>query len=252
LNIPLLEFDPNPEAVIHPSSFVKKMDVPERCIFCFFQEVIKALKDEGRLTHLFDSGSEIGRNPLYELEFKGERVGLIHAGVGAPLSGAFLEEVIEAGCRKFIAIGSAGVLDGKIASGHLVIPTSAVRDEGTSYHYLPPSREVEPSPEAVAAIERVLTRQNIPYILGKTWTTDAPYRETTGKIKLRRAEGCVTVEMEAAAFFAIAKFRNVQFGQILYGGDDVSGTEWDSRGWHSKTEVRRGMLDVALEVVSEM
>ena len=77
-----------------------------------------------------------------------ERVALFHPGVGAPLAAGLLEEVIASGCKKFIACGGAGVLDREIAVGHLIVPTAAIRDEGTSYHYLPPGREVSPSPEA--------------------------------------------------------------------------------------------------------
>ncbi len=252
LSYPILEYDPSTKALIEPGEILKKIDAPERCVFCFFQEVITRLKDEGKLKVIFETGSEIGKNPVYELEHKGERIALFHPGVGAPLAGAFLEEVIALGCRKFIAIGSAGVLDGSIHLGHLIVPTSAVRDEGTSYHYLPPSREVEPDSEVVAAIIKTLEVQNIPYSTGKTWTTDGFYRETPARIKHRREEGCITVEMEAAAFFAVAKFRGVQFGQILYGGDDVSGEEWDHRQWHSRREVRWGMLELALETVGKV
>ncbi|MDX1611071.1 MAG: STT3 domain-containing protein, partial [Candidatus Thermoplasmatota archaeon] len=107
------------------------------------------------------------------------------------------------------------VLNGELAVGHVIVPASAVRDEGTSYHYLAPSREVAATPAAVAAIERTLGKDNVDYVVGKTWTTDAIYRETPGKIALRRQEGCLTVEMEAAAFFAVARFREVTVGQIL-------------------------------------
>ena len=145
------------------------------------------------------------------------------------------------------------MLDREIAVGHVVVPTSAVRDEGTSYHYLPPSREVAASAEGTAAIERALRARNVPYVLGKTWTTDAIFRETAGKVQMRRAEGCLTVEMEAAAFFAVAQFRGVTFAQLLYGGDDVSGEVWDDRGWghapHRSREAflaRRGGVPVAV------
>jgi uridine phosphorylase len=131
--------------------------------------------------------------------------------------------------------------------GHLIVPTSAVRDEGTSYHYLPPGREVDASPEAVAAIERVLQDRGRRYLLSKTWTTDAFYRETPAKVQLRKSEGCLTVEMEAAAFFAVAQFRRVPFAQILYGGDDVSGNEWDHRGWHERASVREVLFWLAAE-----
>ena len=131
--------------------------------------------------------------------------------------------------------------------GHIIVPVSAVRDEGTSYHYLPPAREVEASPAGIAAIERTLQARGVPYMLGKTWTTDAIFRETPAKVQLRKSEGCLTVEMEAAAFFAVAQFRGVTFAQMLYGGDDVSGTEWDARGWNKRMSVRERLFWLAAE-----
>ena len=83
--------------------------------------------------------------------------------------------------------------------------------------------------------------------MGKTWTTDAFYRETPDKVALRRSEGCVAVEMEAAAFFAVARFRGVTFAQMLYGGDDVSGEEWDHREWNKRRSVREDLLWLAAE-----
>ena len=108
------------------------------------------------------------------------------------------------------------------------------------------------SPEAVAAITRVLERHAVPYVVGKTWTTDAIYRETPAKVQRRRAEGCITVEMEAAAFFAVARFRGVIFGQLLYGGDDVSGEVWDSRDWHKQASVREKLFWLAAEACLEI
>ena len=98
-----------------------------------------------------------------------------------------------------------------------------------------------------AAIEQVLKQRGVPYLVGKTWTTDAPYRETVGKVQLRKSEGCLTVEMEAASFFAVAQFRRVTFAQMLYGGDDVSGGEWDSRGWTTRADVRHNLFWLAAE-----
>jgi purine-nucleoside phosphorylase len=99
----------------------------------------------------------------------------------------------------------------------------------------------------VAAIEQVLKRRGVPYLIGKTWTTDAPYRETATQVQLRKSEGCIAVDMEAAAFFAVAQFRHVVLAQMLYGGDDVSGGEWDSRGWHSRAEVRENLFWLAAD-----
>jgi uridine phosphorylase len=80
--------------------------------------------------------------------------------MGATLAAYLLEETIALGGRKFIACGVAGTLDAEIAMGHLLLPTAAVRDEGASYHYLPPAREVEPTPAALAAVEHVLQQHD--------------------------------------------------------------------------------------------
>jgi uridine phosphorylase len=132
------------------------------------------------------------------------------------------------------------------------VPTAAVRDEGTSYHYLPAGEEAVPSPQALAAIKRVLARQDMAYHSGKTWTTDAFYRETPKRVAARRAQGCITVEMEAAALFAVAAFRGVDIGQLLYGGDDVSGHEWDPRSLGNTVPARESLFWLAMDACVEM
>lgn len=244
---PILEFDAAPEAVIEPGRVVKPVDAPRHCVLCFFREVVEQIVAERNARMQREDKWEDGIHRIYEIDVDGKRLAFMHPGVGAPLAAGMLEFAIAVGCRSFIACGGAGVLNREIAVGHLVIPTAAVRDEGTSYHYMPPGREVEPSPEGVAAIQATLRDHNVAYVLGKTWTTDAPYRETQGKVKARRAEGCLTVEMEAAAFFAVARFRKVTFAQILYGGDDVSSDTWDNRQWQSHKSVRERLFWLAAE-----
>lgn len=244
---PILDFDPTPEAIIEPRKVIKPIDIPERCVLCFFQDVLNNVcRDGGRriIAHL---GSEIGSNPIYELELDGEKVAVVHPGVGAPLAVGFTEELIALGCRKFIACGGAGVLNKELTVGHVVVPTSAIRDEGTSYHYLPPHQDALPSSKGVAAIEATLGKHHVPYVLGKTWTTDGLYRETRTRMEKRKAAGCLTVEMEASAFFAVAEFRGVDFAQILYGGDDLSGDQWDHRDWLSQSSTREKLLWLAAE-----
>ncbi len=158
------------------------------------------------------------------------------------MAAGLLEEAIALGCRKFIACGGCGVLEKGIGVGELIVVSAAVRDEGVSYHYLPPSREVLADEAGVEALAKTLSSWRIPYRVGKTWTTDAPYRETANRVAQRKAEGCLVVEMEAAAMIAVAQFRGVIFGQILYGGDDVSGSEWDSRAWQSRAEIREKLF----------
>jgi uridine phosphorylase len=244
---PILEYDSTPEAHIEPRRIIKPADIAPHCVVTFFQDVVTKVAREHKARVVAKTGSEIGPLPIYEIDFHDRRLAFFHAGVGAPLAGGFLDEVIAFGCRKFIACGGCGVLMPDVAMGHIIVPTSAVRDEGTSYHYLPPSREVSAHPDAVAAIEETLHRHHVDYILGKTWTTDGVYRETPARIALRREEGCVAVEMEAAAFFAVAQFRGVTLGQILYSGDDLSSAEWDSRDWQNNASVREKLFWLAAE-----
>jgi uridine phosphorylase len=243
---PILEFDPAPEAVIEPRRHIAAIDAPEQCVICFFMEVIEQVVKEHNGRVIKEARWEDGMHYLYEIDIDGKRLAVMNPGVGGPIAAGLLEWAIALGCRTFIACGGAGVLDRAITVGHLVVPTSAVRDEGTSYHYLPPGREVAASERGVAAIEATLQAHHVPYLLGKTWTTDAPYRETTGKVQLRKAEGCLTVDMEAASFFAVAQFRGVTLAQILYGGDDVSSEQWDNRDW-VKHSVRTQLFHLAAE-----
>jgi uridine phosphorylase len=230
---PLLEFDAARVAIIEPSRVIEPIDIAEHCVLCFFQEVIAELVREGaRARHLHTGQSEVGDYPVYELDYGGRRLAVVHPGVGAPAAVARFERVIALGCRKFIVCGGAGVLDGAINVGDIVVPSSAIRDEGASHHYLKPTREVAPTPRALAAIEAVLSENHHGYVRGKTWTTDAVYRETRQRMNRRKREGCIVVDMEAAAFFAVARFRRVECAQILYGGDSLAGRRWDPRGWN--------------------
>lgn len=252
MDYPILEFDETREAIIEPGRVLRPVDdMPTACVMCFFQKVIAGVCAQAPVIAM--TGSEIGRNPIYALETENGRVAVIHPGVGAPLSAAFLEEVIALGCRQIVACGGSGVLDGAIPAGHVIVPVSAVRDEGTSYHYLPPAREVAASAKGIAAVQAALNRHGIPYITGKTWTTDGIYRETPARIARRKSEGCVAVEMEAAAFFAVAQFRGVDFAQILYAGDDVSGAAWDQRNWiHGQASTREKLFWLAAEAALGM
>jgi uridine phosphorylase len=244
---PILEFDSAREALIEPSRLSEPRDVPEHCVICFFQEVIEKVVTEQHATVAVDSRWEDGPHPIYEITHDGQRLAFFHPAVGGALAAGLLEEAIAYGCRKFIVCGGCGVLEKDIAVGHLIVVSGAVRDEGVSYHYLPPSREVQAHLAGVAALEAILQQRGVPYRVGKTWTTDAPYRETAAKIATRRSEGCVTVEMEAASLMAVAQFRGAVLGQVLYGGDDLSGSEWDHRSWQSRREVRENLFWLAAE-----
>ena len=242
MTYPILEFDATPEAFIEPSKIIRARDLPEHCVISFFREVIDKVIDEQNAKVAVENRWEDGPHHIYEISYRGQRLAFFHPGVGAPIAAGLLEEAIAFGCRKFIACGGCGVLEKDMAVGHIVVVSAAVRDEGVSYHYLPPEREVIANEKGVSALVKTLDDRGVPYRLGKTWTTDAPYRETVKKIVRRREEGCLTVEMESAGLIAVAQFRDVIFGQALYGGDDLSGTEWDNRGWQSRSDIRESLF----------
>src|SRR5712692_8239000 len=146
---PILEFDNAPEAILEPKRLITPIDIPEHAVACFFQDVITKLSQQHKARVIKHLRSEIGTHPVYELDLEGKHLAVFHPGVGAPLAAGMLEEVIALGCKKFIACGGAGVLDGALAVGHIIVPITAIRDEGTSYHYLPPGREVGANQEAI-------------------------------------------------------------------------------------------------------
>lgn len=249
---PILEFDPNSKAKINPSNLAAKIEATEYCVITFFGDVINEMLQSGMLNQVATFYSATVNLPIYETKYNGKSIAIVQGFLGAAGSAGLLEELIAMGFKKFIVCGAAGVLQKGIQVGHLVIPDSAVRDEGVSYHYVAPSREIECNKHALDTIVEVFEKGKIPYIKAKTWTTDAFYRETEDKIALRVSEGCVTVEMEAAAFFAVSKFRNVVLGQILFGGDDLSGVEWDSRQFNSRGEIRKNLVELSLKTCLEL
>ncbi len=250
---PILQYDPERQAILNP--YFKEHPLPQgspkRCVLTFFREVLDHLAETGRLRPLYDFGWEVGSNYVYELEWEGRRVLVAHPGVGAAMAAGYTEELIAMGVERFVACGGCGALEPEIGLGHPVVLTAAVRDEGTSYHYLPPGREAAPSAAVTADIARVLERHKVPFRFGKAWTTDAPYRETPARRALRVAEGCSVVEMEAAAFFAVAQFRGAAFGQVVYGGDLVVPEGWDNRAWQERRSDRELLFWLAVEAVLE-
>lgn len=245
---PILEHPGNGPAIIEPSlAYRKAPRIPARGVMTFFHDAIEKRAAAGRLKKIFALTGEGPSIPIYEVLDAEKPTFLCYAGLTAPFSAAVLEELIALGAETVLACGGAGALDRSLPAGHLVLPTSAVRHEGTSYHYQSKGRASHPHPKALHWLRSALEASGVPWIEGKTWTTDAPYRETPAMIRKRRKEGCVTVEMEAAALFAVAKFRGIVFGQVLYAGDDVSGTAWDDRGWKSLHDVRSAMIDLCLQ-----
>ena len=158
-----------------------------------------------------------------------------------------LDFLIGYGVCEIISIGSCGTLE-DFPENKLLIPIEALRDEGTSYHYLPSERTITLNKTAINAIAASLSKKFIQFELCKTWTTDGFYRETPAKIKKRKEEGCITVEMEASAYMAVAQFLGITFSQILYAGDNLGGEEWDSRDFIGQPEIRKRVIQLSFAI----
>lgn len=147
-------------------------------------------------------------------------------GVGAPAAAVMLEELIAWGVKEFISIGFAGSLREDIPPGTLVVCDGAFRDEGTSYHYLGSNVSVHPEPRLTEALENSLKRAGLTYAKGPTWTTDAIYRETKSEVQYFRDQGALVADMEAAALFAVAQYRNVSIASCFSVSDTLAYLEW--------------------------
>jgi uridine phosphorylase len=251
--VPLLEFD-DAEAYIQPrvsKTWTGDKTFPDACVLSYVRDAATALVTSGEAEEFHTIPSITGDEPIYRVWRGGHDVALLNIGVGAPIAASRLEHLHAYGCRNFISFGGAGMLIPDVHVGHVLLPIRALRDEGTSYHYLPPSRFVDGDLQVVESMERVLERENVEHRRVTTWTTDAFFRETPDKIALRREEGCACVDMEASAFMAVAKFRKLRYGALFFAGDSLSGPQWDKRNW-TQSEKRGFLLELALSCAAEL
>lgn len=141
--------------------------------------------------------------------------------VGAPAAVTDLEELIALGVRDILVVGVAGSLQPGLPIGALVIPTGAIREEGTSFHYAPAGAEVAPDPTLTRALSEACAALGAPVVAGLVWTTDAPYRELQSKILAYGAAGALVVEMEASALFAAASARGARLALLMAISDEL-------------------------------
>jgi len=199
-----------------------KVPPPHTVIMCYQRPAIAALLKRHRHTKVAGFFGD-----LQLLKTRGQPIGVLQpAGPGAPLAAAVLEELIAFGVRRFVSLGLAGGLSSELHAGDVVIADRALRDEGTSYHYLPPARSVEANPVLVQHISAALSAHRVVHSIGASWTTDAPYRETRRQVEAQRAEGMKTVEMEAAAVFAAGQRLGVPTAAVFVIGDRLADLVW--------------------------
>lgn len=248
--IPILEYDDAKDAVINADHEHLNVRFPKRAVFAFLGDVtdIYCREHHAEVIAYFESITK--KYPLYLLKENGEEYCMIQAPAGAAAASQIMDWLIAYGVKKIISTGSCGVLC-DLKENTFLVPYKALRDEGTSYHYLPPSRFVDISSDARNAIESVLNAHNLPYSEVITWSTDGFFRETKEKVAYRKSEGCQTVEMECAALAACSEMRNCLFGMILYTADTLADCEnYDERGWGNDS--KEAALRLSIESVLQL
>ena len=167
-------------------------------------------------------------------------------GPGSPYTAILVEELAALGAKRFLAVGIAGSLRPDLSPGSFVLCTRALRDEGTSYHYVAPGDFAYPSAPLTRRVRATLRRAKAPFTEGGSWTTDAAYRETVTEIRRYRARGLLTVEMEASALFTIARVRGLEAAALFVISDVL-----DERGWEPRFHDSRRPLRAALGIAAE-
>ena len=248
--IPILEFDDNPQAVIMPTHEDLDLNLPSRCVYAFLGEEIERYANAIGAEKVGEFVSATKTYPVYVMTYNGEEICLAQAPVGSAAAAQFLDWLIGYGVKQILSTGTCGVLV-DMPENVFLIPTRALRDEGASYHYVAPSRYVEVNRRALTAIETVLRQASIPYQEVMTWSTDGFYRETPDKVAYRIEEGCSVVEMECAALAAVAQLRDAVWGLLLFTADSLADLEnYDQRDWGS--EAFGEALVLCLDIIVQM
>lgn len=226
--------NPSSPSVFAPTALLREarrqkglaaIDVPGICILDPDGDIVRRLKHTG-------TARPFEPWPCYHTKLDtftlaGQSVGIAGCAVGAPFAVLIAEELFASGCRLLLSVTSAGQI---IAAGqppYFVIIDRALRDEGTSYHYAAPSEFAEADPQLVAVASAAFKRIGRPVIVGSTWTTDAPFRETKEAIAWAQSKGALAVEMEAAALYTFARAAGVEVLCLAHVTNTMGQTEQD-------------------------
>ena len=191
------------------------------CIICFSKVIHQTILETRECEQIAEIGACGGNLPIHAFYDQGKRIAFYLSPIGSAIASQCVAEANWlTGAAKFMMFGSAGSLAYEKTANRFVIPTEAYRDEGMSYHYAPPADYIPVKNSSV--VRTVFEELRVPYIEGKTWTTDAILRETAGQAARRKAEGCIAVEMEIAGVQSVCDFYGLDLYTFLITGDVLS------------------------------
>ena len=241
MSFPNFENKHEHDSIVNPQGFMEylerigryvRLEPPTGVILCYQPRLLRYVLENHKTTIVDFPGTQ-----LYLLDEVGQKVAIAgRFGIGAPSAVQKTEQFIAAGVSRFLSIGVSGALQKHLSIGDVVVCDRAIRDEGTSHHYLEPSEFSYASAELTERAKRSLDKLRTAYTVGASWTVDAVYRETAAEVKRYQEQGILTVEMEAAALFAVAEYRNVKMGAILTISDTLADLTWNPQFLHAKTQ----------------
>lgn len=215
MRTPIIDHDTTEPAVFEPGNLLEgarrqkglpEVKVPVGCLLDMDGELVERLVSSGRAAA--DLGWPCFHTKLYRWNAGDAEIGIVGGTVGAPFAVLVAEELFASGCEALLSISSAGLIASDARPPLFVLIERALRDEGTSYHYAEPSEYGEANAELVALATSAVKAAGVRVIIGATWTTDAPFRETVEAIEAAKRRGILAVEMEAAALYTFAKARH--------------------------------------------
>ena len=229
----------------HPDAESGLERLPEVVVICYSQGLMDYLIE----TH---DGQRVGNyyGTLYAFADTNYFVGVLgHFGMGAPTTAMLMDELIADGVEKFLSIGFAGCLDESIEMGEFIVCDKAIRDEGTSHHYIESSKYAHASESLTDDTIGLLREREESFHVGPSWTIDAMYRETKEEVRRYAEEGVLTVEMEASAVFAIANHRGVEAASMFVVSDYLGLSDWEPK-FHLTRDDMQHLGDTAKDVLT--
>lgn len=250
----LTDFDDTRKAIINPEDLHEPIrDFPKVAVSCFARATFERMLAMFPYELIYTTSMANVEIPIYRVVIEGRALALFNSPVGASACVGILEDIFALGAEKLVLFGTCGVLDEAIRETAIILPKSALRDEGTSFHYAPARDEIEVNQGALVDFKAYLNHRGISHHEGKVWTTDGIYRETVAKMKVRKVAGAICVDMECSAVAAWAQFRQVNVCHFFYAADHLSEGDWDARNLanHVALDDKDKVALLALEFAAE-
>lgn len=244
-------FDNKSEAIVTPASFFgEKKNICDTVVITFSREIFENVLKNYPNKQVSELGSVNKIRPIYLLDIDGMKLGFYTSEMGSAQAATDVIEVNwKLGADKFIMFGSCGALDNEKTAGKYIIPKEAYRDEGMSYHYAPPADYI--SIRNADMLEKFFEEKGYPHITGRVWTTDALYMETRDKVRRRKEEGCIAVEMELAGVQAVCDYHGFELYDFLVAGDVVDQPDYSPEGL-SEANHSFGKFSIAIEIAKRI